>query len=57
MTTVRETASTLYGYIEYTHEMSRMNGATYALSISPFTESLYGILSVLRICAFFIVVL
>jgi hypothetical protein len=28
-------ASTTYDYIEYTHEMSRVNGATDALSIGP----------------------
>jgi hypothetical protein len=28
-------ASTLYGYIEHTHEMSRVNGAIDALSIGP----------------------
>jgi hypothetical protein len=33
--TVRGTASTLYGYIEQTHEMSHVNGATNALSIGP----------------------
>jgi hypothetical protein len=30
-------ASSLYNYIEHTHEMSRMNGATYVLSIDPST--------------------
>jgi hypothetical protein len=29
-------ASTAYDYIKYTHEMSRVNGATDALSIGPF---------------------
>jgi hypothetical protein len=28
-------ASTVYDYIKHTHEMPRVNGATYALSISP----------------------
>jgi hypothetical protein len=28
-------ASTVYDYIEHTHEMSRLNGATDALSIGP----------------------
>jgi hypothetical protein len=28
-------ASTTYDYIEHTHEMSRVNGATDALSIGP----------------------
>jgi hypothetical protein len=30
-------ASTVYDYIEHTHEMSRVNGATDALSIGPST--------------------
>jgi hypothetical protein len=32
---VHLSASTLYGYIEQTHEMSRVNGATNVLSIGP----------------------
>jgi hypothetical protein len=32
---VHQPASTMYDYIEHTHEMSRVNGATDALSIGP----------------------
>jgi hypothetical protein len=33
---VQLSVSTEYDYIEHTHEMSRVNGATDALSIGPF---------------------
>jgi hypothetical protein len=48
---IRLTASTLYGHIEQTHEMSRVNGATNALH-----RSLCRIHSVLHICACFVAV-
>jgi hypothetical protein len=38
-------ASSLYDYIEHTHEMSRVNGATDALSIGP--SALYFLFSIL----------